>query len=252
MNRWLIILGVAFWLGACNGAPPPDVCELEPSDCNEGEDFDVEACECVPSPPPPTTTTPPDGEADPADYVHIDRVPGIIDGTAASLALLHWCPDANWRDPERVADRCDDDVAQYLGFPSSDALRTFGNPKGLELCREGEEDIEPQLRKENRRCNEGNPNFDPRFLKANGDCARSEMRKTRLADYASKKLDDDGDPIGRLRKHEAVSVPMRGRAGDCRAAVTAAGGSSYDSIAGFCGSLTKAEAETGFTVGDCP
>jgi hypothetical protein len=202
--------------------------------CPEGTHFQ-ETRGCVPDP------TPPDCQGEPPCYVHYDRVDGIVNGTPARLALLHYCPDANWRDPVRVADRCGDDVARYLGFSDSQALREFGDQDGKDLCVEGEERIVPQLENTNRRCDENNPNYDPRFLKSDGDCARSEMRKTRLVEYRS-----------RLDPHEERAVAMRARAGECREAVVAAGGNAYDSIAGFCGSLNRANAATGFTVEDCP
>ena len=103
---------------ACNGTepppldpppvdPPPEECDLIPDDCLEGEEFDGVACECTPVEPPPVdpppVERPPPATSDPGDYVHIDRVDGIVNGTPGAPNLLHWCPDAMWRDPEKFA-----------------------------------------------------------------------------------------------------------------------------------------------------
>jgi len=104
------------------------------------------------------------------------------------------------------------------------------------LTREGEDFIVPQLRKVNRRCKENHPEHDPRF------CGRSEMRKSRLLEYRG----TEEEP--RLDAHMEKANAARTLAGRCRAELQANGGSSFDSIAGWCQSMKLA----GFSKEDCP
>lgn len=196
----------------------------------------------TPPPPPPTSTTtappeattstipelpppspPPPDRADPRDYVSLERIDGIIDGTASAPGLLHGLAFGGWRDPLYVADHCPW-AANFLGFVSPDELREFGL-FGAALTREGEDFVVVQLRKENRRCDPTNPNFDPRFLRTDGSCAKSEMRKSRLGEYRS-----------RLEPHLEIVDDTRARAATCQAEllerdpITGA----YDSIEGWC------------------
>lgn len=239
---WIIVALCGVLYLNCNtdpGPDPPPPCDLE---CGEGETLDPDECACVPDPPPPPPPPPTDCQGEPSCYIHIDRVDDILNGTSTqNLGLMHWCPFTNWRDPRDVGNRCGDDVAQYLGFSSSAAILSFGETEGMRLCTNGEQQIVPQLQKKNRRCDAENSNYDERFLKADGSCARSEMRKSRLIEYRAE-----------LDPHQNRAIGLRARGGECRTAVVAAGGSAFDSAAGFCGSLNKAEAETGFTVDDCP
>jgi len=224
--------GCVNWnIDTCECQDPP-VCTLLPTECPSGI-VDFENCECIPvdSPPPPGP--------DPTNYIHIDRVPGIIDGTAVQVGLLHGLTWGGWRDPLRVAVECASDV-RYIGFASPDELTAFGI-FGRELTREGEDFMIPQMRTENRRCNKASPKFDPRFLKANGDCARSEMRKSRLQEYHG----TDENP--RLDAHmQRVSEATR-LAGRCRAKLLDRG-YAYDSTWGWCQKMTLA----GFSQADCP
>lgn len=191
---------------------------------------------------PPIEPPPTECQGEPDCYIHIDRVDDILNGTSTqNLGLMHWCPFTNWRDPRDVGNKCGNDVANYLGFGSSAEILSFGEVEGMELCVEGDTQIVPQLQKENRRCDPDNPNYDERFLKADGSCGRSEMRKSRLVEYRA-----------RLDPHQNRAIGLRARGGECRTALIAAGGGTFDSVAGFCSALKKAEAETGFTVDDCP
>ncbi|KKL52577.1 hypothetical protein LCGC14_2284080 [marine sediment metagenome] len=253
MNRLIMILGAAFWLGACDGSspPPPEPCEgppecvdwdreacecrdsplpceLEPAICESGE-VDLEACECVPVEPPPPNVP------DPAEYINLDRVDDIINGTSSrNPGLLHGLTFGGWRDPLNVAAKCSDEV-EYIGFSNAGALHDFG-VFGMELALEGEDFIVPQLRKVNRRCKENHPQHDLRF------CGRSEMRKSRLVKYRG----TEEEP--RLDAHLDRAAMARGLAGRCRAKLAANAGSPYDSIAGWCQSMKLA----GFSKEDCP
>ena len=240
---------------ACNGTepppldpppvdPPPEECDLIPDDCLEGEEFDGVACECTPVEPPPVdpppVERPPPATSDPGDYVHIDRVDGIVNGTPGAPNLLHWCPDAMWRDPEKFAVECSDSVG-FFGFTTADDMRFFGNPTGLDLCQYAEHRFIPDLERENRRCTPDHELYDEAFLKEDGTCARSEMRKARL-----KAFNDNIE--GTFGQHRVRSVDMRSKAGTCREWLRNNGGAVYDSIAGFCSSLNKA----GVTAKACP
>jgi len=175
-------------------------------------------------PPPPIDPMPPPQppEADPSDYIHIDRVDEIIHGTAVRVGLLHGLTFSGWRDPLSVAARCPS-ATSFLGFSTTEMVE-FGKLGGR-LTREGEDFMLPQLQKENRRCFVGK-NFNEKFLKANGDCARSEMRKTRLTEYRDV-----------LTPHMLVANGMRDIAQSCSAKLRAAGAPAYDAISGFCSAL---------------
>ena len=179
---------------------------------------------------------PPPDVPDPKNYINLDRVEGIINGTSTKdPGLLHGMTFGGWRDPLAVVAKCPwacdgSDGPPFFEMDCAE-LTAYGN-LGQELVQEGEEFIIPQLRKVNRRCKETHPQHDPRF------CGRSEMRKSRLQEYRS-----------RLDPHKETMNWTRGKAGTCRDALIAAGGGAYDSIAGWwCGSMTRA----GFGVRDCP
>lgn len=199
--------------------------------CGRGEE--------PPPPPPPTTTTtvpeppppdppPPDNRADPRDYVSMERVDGIIDGTAAQVGLLHGLTFGGWRDPIYVADHCPW-AAGFLGFVAPEEMRAFGE-LGAGLTREGEDFVVPQLRKPNRRCDPDGPNHDPRFLRSDGTCGQSEMRKTRLAEFRS-----------RLDPHMDVVDDTTARAAACQSDLLRRDPDTgaYDSIRGWCDVMNR-------------
>lgn len=263
----LLTIGILLVFFGCNGSQPPDPpdpppCDLDPATCESGK-VDLEACECIPPEPPPppgceldpatcesgevdedscecVPVEPPDPDRPkPSDYVNMDRVDDIINGTSSqNPGLLHGLAWAGWRDPLNVADNCPNDV-NYIGFDSGMALRGFGD-FGAELTREGEDFIIPQLRKVNRRCDASHPQHDPAF------CGRSEMRKSRLKEYRGT------EEAPRLDAHMAKANEARQLAGRCLQPLRSNGGFSYDSIAGWCQSLMQANNQTGFTVDDCP
>ncbi len=192
---------------------------------------------------PPTPVTPEPERADPGNYVRLERVPAILNGTSSQdpglIADLQFMAWAGWRDPLKVADECpfacNGSQAVYFGL-TCDELRGFG-AVGQRLVQEGENQIVPQLQKENRRCNPQHRLYDERFLTAKGECARSEMRKTRLSDFRA-----------RLARHSTQANAMRDTAQRCRSILVNAGGKPFDSIAGWCSAMKR----TGFTVSDCP
>ncbi len=223
-----------------NPNPEPPPCVELPECANTGGTWDSSACAC--SCPDGShfqedrgcveDLPPPEGP-DPADYLNMDRVEAIINGSAGQQSLLAGMTWAGWRDPLNVASNCPDDV-EYIGFDNAQELEDFGNT-GLGLTREGEDFMIPQMRKVNRRCRETHPQHRPAF------CGRSEMTKTRLAEYRV-----------RLDPHKERSNVMRVLAGRCTATLRANGGYAYDSIAGWCGSLRTANETTGFTADECP
>ena len=267
MKRLTVILGATFWIGACNGSPPPPKPCEGPTEC---VDWDVEACECRDVLPPPVCEELPECSGsdgtwdeetcwcvcpnggvfmedrgcqdpipppapDPADYVNLDRVDDIINGTSSrNPGLLHGLTFGGWRDPLNVAANCPDEV-EYIGFADEFKLGDFG-AFGMELAREGEDFIIPQLWRVNRRCKANHPKHDPRF------CGRSEIRKSRLAEYRGTKEEP------RLDAHIEKANVARTLAGRCRSELLANNGSAYDSIAGWCQSMRLA----GFSKEDCP
>lgn len=231
---------------AKNPLADPPVCEELPECAGSGGTWDPEACDCacpdfdvfVDGEGCAAPLPPPDGP-EPNDYVNMDRVDDIINGTSSqNPGLLHGLTFGGWRDPLFVASKCSDAVS-YIGFEDQFDLEDFGN-FGLVLASEGEDFIVPQLRRVNRRCNANHPEHDSRY------CGRSEMRKTRLVEYRG----TEEEP--RLSAHMDRANHARVLAGRCRNALGVNGGFGFDSIAGWCGSLRQAGQETGFTVEDCP
>lgn len=212
--------------------PPPEGCELDPSTCESGK-VDLDSCECVPIEPPDPNLP------KPSDYVNMDRVDDIIEGTSSqNPGLLHGLPYGGWRDPLNVAANCPNEV-EYIGFSTPNELVAFGE-FGLELTREGEDFIVPQLRKVNRRCDPANPQHDPAF------CGRSEMRKSRLEEYRGT------EEAPRLDAHLKRASDARVLANRCLQTLRANGGFAYDSIAGWCQSFIQAKNQTGFKIESCP
>lgn len=207
--------------------------------------INVPAPECPPCkecPPPcpeppvePPVEPPPTIGANPEDYVHIDRVNGIVNGTSSQdPGLMHGLVWGGWRDPLYVAVHCAIDV-DYIGFTSVQELADFGET-GRALSEEGTVLIE-KLWTKNRRCNPAHPLHDPRFLKSDGSCERSEVRKEVLTEYRSRH-----DP------HLERAADTQRRAQVCRPFLEANGGVPYDSIAGWCQSMERA----GVHADSCP
>lgn len=204
-----------FGLIACGTPQPPN----EPDCCLE------EPVEPPIEPPPIDPVEPEPPKADPTNYVHINRVPALVDPkTGIITAEMTF---AGWRDLLYMASYCANSTG-FLGMSSTE-MTDFGNV-GADLTREGEDILVPKLQVENRRCSVNNVNFDPAFLKANGECARSEVRKVVLKDYTT-----------RSEEHLDVAIALRNKSQTCRVKLVQAGGRQYDSIKGFCQSLIKAE-----------
>lgn len=226
--------------------PPSETCEPPDNPPNGRCGWNTESCswDC-PEPPPPPPPPPPTTGAVPGDYVHVDRVDGIINGTSSqNPALLHGMVWAGWRDPVALADRCsfacNGTQGLYFG-KTCDELRDFG-AFGLVLLREGENQIIPNLEKDNRRCNPNHRLYDPAFLKGSGQCERAEIRRSRLMEYRGT------DERPRLRAHKETMNRMRARAQTCATRLRANGGKSFDSITGWCAAMKLAN----FRLGDCP
>lgn len=237
----LAVVAVLLAMQMCREAPgelpPIETCEPtnNPPDGRCAWNTDSCSWDCPEQEPPPPLLG-----AVPGDYVHVDRVDGIIDGTSVrNPGLLHGMVFGGWRDPQNVAHfcsfACDGTQGLYFGM-TCDELRAFGDT-GLRLIREAENQIVPALRKDNRRCRHSHRLFDQAFLKSNGDCARAEITKTRFSRYR-----------GRLNAHKKAMFAMVGRAQTCADELHSAGGGSYDSIAGWCRSMRTAL----FRLSDCP
>lgn len=138
--RYILIL-LTFVI-SCNPAPE---CDLV---CADGEQLDLEACECVPTPPPPTTTTlpppppppvtcalPDEGRGERPCYVTRARAGTRGTTWASSTGLIM----AMWRDDEltslyrgflKVANRCDDAELEPLGL-TRNILITYANQASI-------------------------------------------------------------------------------------------------------------------------
>lgn len=235
----LTILGLVFLQMATPGCDNPPLPPAEPQPAPPSPEPSEPSPEPTPEPPPPEPQPAPEptGQTVPSDYIRIERISGILNGTSgadpgliAETQFLVW---AGWRDPLYVAVRCNTS-AFYLGSTEHE-LSTFGMD-GMDLVRESEDVWIPRWQGEasNRRCGvEPDPPAGP------GWCQVTNVRK-------------DGDWqrfLDRFDQHLEMASVFREIASRCRNFLVAQPrGTDYDSIAGWCQSMRRA----GVDANACP
>lgn len=233
----LVILS-GFAISVCSGGVP-DVPPVEPAPATTTAAADPEP---KPEPTPVEPVAPPDEPAQetasggPGNYISMRRIDGILNGTSSQspglIAEAQFMAWAGWRDPHNVATYCNTS-APYIGTTDRE-LTAFGN-RGQQLTQEAETVWIPRWQRAgpNRRCER-----EPDPLTGPGWCDVTDVNKN----GPWKAFKDEFD------SHLQRASMFRTLAGRCRGFLVAHGGSDYDSIAGWCGSMRRA----GVDAGACP
>jgi len=204
MKHLVLFLMLAF-LGACKNCPecpPPEECPPCPDtlECPVGWDLQKSELkwECVEPAPPP-------GDAQPADYVNLDRVPSIVHNLEIELAYMIWQAH---RDPLYVVGYCPwvfEEQPTFFPFTLAE-MEAWANSY-------------PKLQSEAAYMVSNLPVVNKRCEEGNAFCGRSNVRKERLNEFMNK-----------WESAKFISNDLRVIAGTDPILATC----PYDSIIGWC------------------